>query len=91
MELKKAKSSNKEVIEQLTGAQCLIAYCREIGKKFWKQRDFLNGYEYRFVSIGHISIAKQKPKIPHNARVHDTPEHMMKIVAPHYLHFNKII
>lgn len=53
-------SKEKDIIQQLKGAQCFIAYCRAIGQSFWAQQNFLSGYEYRFVSIKDIKIAKKK-------------------------------
>ncbi|MEI6065613.1 MAG: hypothetical protein WCQ26_13550, partial [Pseudanabaena sp. ELA748] len=50
----------KEILQQLEGARCFAEYCREIGKLFWNQPTFLNGYDYRFVSIKNISISKQR-------------------------------
>ncbi|NEQ99339.1 MAG: hypothetical protein F6K30_21970, partial [Cyanothece sp. SIO2G6] len=60
LELKKTKASEKEIIQQLKGAQCFVRYCQEIGKVFWGYPTFLKAYQYRFVSISHISIAKKK-------------------------------
>ncbi len=90
IELKRRKSSEREIIGQLSGAQCVISYCREIGKKFWNQSNFLDGYEYRFVSIGHIGIAKQPTRTKPTSQ-HDAPERMMKIAAPHYLQFKQML
>jgi hypothetical protein len=93
MELKKTTKSEKHIIEQLAGAKCFVAYCQEIGKTFWKQYNFLDDYDYRFISIGHISVAKRKTRITRNrnASVHDAPERVMRIDWPHYLSFNKIV
>lgn len=91
IEMKATKDSRKEIVQQLTGAQCLARYCQEIGRQFWQQQDFLEGYVYRFVSIGHISIAKQKTRISRQAGVHDRPERMLKIDWPHHLEFNHLV
>jgi|CXWL01.1.fsa_nt_gi hypothetical protein len=90
IEMKATKDSRKEIVQQLTGAQCLARYCQEIGRQFWQQRDFLEGYVYRFVSIGHISIAKQKTRISRQAPIHDHPDKMLKIDWPHHLEFNHL-
>jgi len=91
VELKRTTKSEKHIIEQLTGAKCFVAYCQEIGKTFWRQHNFLDDYDYRFISIGHISVAKRKTRITRNTAVHDAPERMMRIDWPHYLSFNKIV
>ncbi len=90
IEMKARKGSEKEIIQQLTGAQCFIAYCREIGKAFWNQKKFLDDYAYRFVSIGHTGIPKRKTRISRQVGVHDCPERMLKIDSPHHLQFNHL-
>ncbi len=65
-------------------------YCREVGKSFWKEQNFLKGYRHRFVSIGHTSIPKKKTRIARKAGKHDRPEKMLKIDWPHHLQFNHL-
>lgn len=90
IEMKAVKGERAAVVQQLKGAQCLVAYCREIGRTFWHQRNFLEGYEYRFVSIGHTSITKKKTRIDRQPGVHDRPEKMLKIYSPHHLCFKQL-
>lgn len=90
IEMKARKDSKKEIIQQLTGARCFIAYCQEVGKSFWQKPDFLKEYAYRFVSINHISIAKSKTRIDRPSSVHDQPDNMLKICSPHRLEFNHL-
>lgn len=54
------KGQTQEILQQLEGARCFAEYCKGIGKSFWKQPEFLNAYDYRFVSIKNISIKKQR-------------------------------
>jgi hypothetical protein len=97
IEIKKTSDSKKTIIDQLTGAKCFVAYCQEIGKAFWKQSDFLDAYQYRFVSIGHISIpkkttrSKRKTDIERSSVTHDCPELMLKIKSPTNLQFNYLV
>ncbi|MEI8174089.1 MAG: hypothetical protein WCH07_11500, partial [Deltaproteobacteria bacterium] len=49
IEIKAVKGPNKEIIQQLMGAQCFAAYCLEIGRNFWSEESVLKGYAYRFV------------------------------------------
>ena len=51
MEMKAGKAIEKEVIQQLNGAEYLIAYCQKIGQLFWNNPNFITGYEYRFISL----------------------------------------
>lgn len=90
IEMKAGRDSEKEIIQQLAGTRCFIAYCQEIGKTFWQRQNFLNGYVYRFVSIGHISIAKKKTRTTRHVGLHDQPERMLKIAWPHHLQFNQL-
>jgi len=86
----KTGKKNNDIIKQLKGADCFVAYCRKIGKEFWNKQDFLDGYNTRFISIGHTSIQKKKTRIIRHLGVHDSPENMLKIASPHYLAFNHL-
>jgi hypothetical protein len=98
IEMKKKKGSNKTIIQQLTGAKCFVSYCQEIGKAFWQQQNFLDAYQYRFVSIGHISMSKKttrfysrKKRSDSSNSIHDRPEQMLKISSQNVLEFNYLI
>jgi hypothetical protein len=82
IEMKYRKGKPPEIVQQLRGTRCLLSYCQEIGKVFWDKKDFLKGYVYRFISIGNLSIAKQKTRIDRQPAIHDRPELMMKIDWP---------
>lgn len=90
IEMKAKKCSEKEIIQQLSGARCFIGYCQEIGKLFWKQPNFLAGYSFRFISIGHTSIPKRRTRIDPPTNVHDRPDRMLKISSPHRLQFDQL-
>ena len=90
IEMKATKGSEKEIIQQLTGAHCFVAYCQRIGQAFWNEQNFLNGYAHCFVSIAHTSIPKKKTQITRPAGTHDRPDRMLKIDWPHHLQFNHL-
>ena len=90
IEMKARNDGEKGIIQQLTGAQCFVGYCQEIGKAFWNQPDFLKGYVYRFVSISQISIAKNKTRVNRQTGTHDRPERMLKIAYPYHLQFSHL-
>ncbi|MEH2319784.1 hypothetical protein [Nostoc sp.] len=91
IEMKGGKGgSETEIIQQLKGAQCFVAYGQKIGKEFWAQKNFLNTYVYRFVTIRNINIHK-KPTREKITDDHDSPERMLKISSPNYLQFNRLI
>ncbi|NCQ94481.1 MAG: hypothetical protein EWV75_14720 [Microcystis wesenbergii Mw_QC_S_20081001_S30D] len=93
LEMKKGKDSNTSIIKQLKGAKCFVSYCREIGRSFWNKLDFLQDYQYRFVSIKNISISKtttSSPKFSQKSEIHDQPEKMLKISAK-AKHFQELI
>ncbi|MFN6235827.1 hypothetical protein [Microcystis sp.] len=84
LEMKKSRDDNSSIIKQLKGAKCFVSYCREIGRLFWNQPDFLQDYQYRFVSIKNISISKtttSSRKSSQKNEIHDQPEKMLKISA----------
>ncbi|MCR4318089.1 MAG: hypothetical protein NUW37_17225 [Planctomycetes bacterium] len=59
-------SPNKEKqmrLEQLKGSQCFIRLCDEVGRVFWGQ-DFLEDFQYRFVSISGIKRNRRKTQYP---------------------------
>ena len=85
IEMKSGKGdSEKEVEQQLRGAQCLVAYCRAIGQEFWQEPEFLEkkNYKQRFISIKNIGVAKRETLIEPKSGQHDMPERMLKINAP---------
>lgn len=98
IEMKKNKGENPKIIQQLTGAKCFVSYCQEIGKAFWHQHNFLDDYQYRFVSIGHISISKKTTR-PYSLKtrtnssncIHDRPDRMLKISGHNSLEFNRLV
>jgi len=90
IEMKATKGSKKEIIQQLGGAQCFVAYCQKVGKVFWSHGTFLDGYSHRFVSIGRTSISKKKTRIDSETGLHDRPDRMLKITSPHHLQFRHL-
>ncbi len=92
IEMKAGKGgSETDIIQQLKGAQCFVAYCREIGQSFWNQQDFLQRYKYRFVSIRDISISKKKTRTERSIGTHNRPDRMLKISSPNRLEFNHLV
>lgn len=90
MKAKATTSPESEIIQQLKGAQCFVAYCQKIGKEFWSAKQFLDAYVYRFVTIRNINIHK-KPTRESITDNHDCPENMLKISSPNHLQFNLLI
>ena len=83
---------------QLKGAQCFMSYCKCIGRSFWKCEEFLDDYEYRFVSIVDIKDNKEtkktRPYSPHiqsQGKLHDTPDAFLKILRSPSLYFRKLL
>lgn len=92
MKAKNTTSSETEIIQQLQGAQCVVHYMQSVGKHFWKQANFLENYEYRFVSLRNINVSKQSTRWRRDhSTPHDTPENMLKIDSPNYLYLNELI
>ena len=52
----------REVIEQLKGTLCFVHYCKCIGKEFWEWEEFLDGYQYRFISMIDVNSNKGTKK-----------------------------
>lgn len=89
--------SKKEIVQQLRGAQCLVAYCRAIGREFWREPNFLeeNNYQPRFISVKNIQIPipKRPTRLGPRSGQHDKPENMLKIngLANGKLQCNKLV
>ena len=85
----------RDIVLQLKGAECLLAYCRAIGRTFWPEQGFLkeNNYEQRFVSIKNARMNKRPTRLLPESGVHDKPEKMLKLNSPNrnMLQFNKIV
>lgn len=85
----------EDVEQQLRGAQCFIGYCKCIGKSFWQSENFLDGYQYRFVSISGININKQStrfytPRNQSRKQSHDSPDTFLEILARQNLYFDEL-
>lgn len=89
VELKSGAKDSSHIVKQLRGASCLISYCKEIGRQFWKKSTFLDGYAHRYVGMVNLSISK-RPSRHKSAPLHDSPESFLKISSPHYLQFNEL-
>jgi len=89
VEMKAGAKDASHIVKQLKGASCVISYCKEIGKQFWSEARFLDGYAHRFIGIVNLSISK-RPSRYKSAPLHDLPESFLKISSPHHLQFNKL-
>ena len=80
------------VIAQLKGAQCFMSYCKCIGRSFWESEDFLEEYQYRFISMADINIKKRRTR-PFESRgeLHSRPDVFLKISESPNLYFNKLL
>lgn len=85
IEMKAGKGgTEREIIQQLKGARCFVGYCESVGRLFWNTPDFLSGYEYTFVSIRDISVAKQPTRFDSRRQTCDRPEAMLKITGKRF-------
>lgn len=91
IEMKAGDGNLKETIKQLKGAKCFVAYCREIGRSFWDQPNFLKDYVYRFVSIRNICIPKRPTHNLKTKTIHDHPEKMLRINSFQGIQFNHLV
>jgi len=89
IELKAGAKVASHIVKQLKGASCLISYCKEIGRQFWNESTFLDGYAHRYIGMINLSVSK-KPTRHKSSPLYDSPESFMKISSPHYLQFNNL-
>ncbi len=90
IEITSSRKPRPEVVQQLKGAQCFVAYCQQIGKAFWNCGSFLDDYSPRFVFVAHTSISKTKTRSSSNLVLHDRPDQMLTITSPHRLQFRHL-
>ena len=82
------------VIQQLKGAYCFISYCKSIGKSFWESDDFLDDYDYRFVSIVDLNFnrsRRQTQPFYSTGELHSSPDRFLKISRSPTVYFRKLI
>ena len=91
IELKKTKDAWSNICQQLHGASCLARYCGEVGKTFWRARDFLQGYRHCFVSICHTVIKKASQEDKVESSRLDPLVKIKRISRPHHLQYPKLI
>lgn len=89
VELKAGAKDRGYIIKQLKGASCVVSYCKEIGKHFWHESAFLNGYAHRYICMVNLSVSK-KPSRHKSSPLHDSPESFLKVSSPHHLQFKEL-
>ena len=79
------------VIAQLRGAQCIMDYCKSIGREFWSAKGFLRGYDYRFVGIVDIDNINKEPTRPFQLQgKHTHPDIFLAISGRQNIYFNEL-
>lgn len=93
LETKGGNKTRAEVVAQLKGAKCFISYCKCIGKSFWESEEFLDDYEYRFVSVVRLNDPRKRRTEPfyYRGNLYDRPEVFLKISRIFSIHFSKLI
>ena len=77
VEVKKGYSSTrKEIIQQLKGAQCVMAYCESVAEKFYNEKTgLLNEYKPRFIHAQEMKTTNKQKTVPElGPEKHETPE-----------------
>ena len=91
IETQAGTSKNRAHVEaQLKGAQCLINYCKCIGRSFWESEEFLGDYQHRFVSMAHTSVDKRRTRHKNREASHSCPDNFLKIPGKSH-HFSALI
>ena len=92
IEHKSGSEERVKIEQQLKGAACVLAYCREAGKQFWNKSNFLKDYKHRYIGIARVSIGKQPTGI--HSRTHDRPETYLSVPISdddNDIEFNKLV
>jgi hypothetical protein len=89
IEMKARKGGTmKDITEQLQGAKCFVAYCREIGQSFWDHPNFLKDYKLRFISIKNIT---QKTKTRFEPNQKSTSKLQIRHISGKSFQFNDLV
>lgn len=92
IEMKKGRGKLRDIVDQLKGSACFLSYCRDIGRRFWQQPDFLgSGYKHRFVTIREIRTDRRPTVEKPQSGLHDSPENPLKIGGKVRLHFRELV
>lgn len=92
IEMKKGRGRFRDIVDQLKGSACFLSYCRDIGRRFWQQPDFLgSGYKHRFVTIREIGTDRRPTVEKPQSGLHDSPENPLKIGGKVHLHFRELV
>jgi hypothetical protein len=91
IELKRSSdtSTQKDVIAQLKGSDCLMEYCRKIGREFWGDTDFLDDYEKRYIRFVGRSLDKRSTRQKENNE-NITPEKARIIKHGSWIQYNQL-
>jgi len=92
IELKASTEAETTIIQQFKGTQCVMAYCKEIGRLFWEQKDFLNSYDSRFICFVNTKIPESKQKTrTSKGGIHNHPDKMLKIGYTQNIYFRHLV
>lgn len=89
LELKGNGEEAHNIIKQLKGAKCVLAYCKAAAENFWQQNNFLVSYHCRYVGFTKINMNK-KPTRQSSGVLHDSPEKFLKISFSDKVQFNQL-
>lgn len=90
-EMKKGTKAKHHIEGQLKGAKCLLHYCKEIGKEFWKEPNFLRDYQEVYISISHLNINKKTTRFRGTFEIHDSPNKFLRIKRPNNIQYKHLI
>ena len=90
IEMKRTGAKLKDIIKQLKGSLCAFEYTQSIAREFFQEREFLNNYEQRFISINHTGMANRKTLIEKVAGKHNKPDAPLKLSWTKTVQYNQI-
>ena len=92
IEMKRGRGRSREIVDQLKGSACFISYCQAIGRRFWRQPDFLGKkYKHRFVTIREIGTDRRPTVEKPQSGSNDSPQNALKIIGKASLHFRELV
>lgn len=87
---KSKTSTTKEVTQQFLGSQSVLKYTKEIGKLFWKETAFLEGFECRFIVLVDLKIDKKRTRNKKENSRHNNANNFLQLSGKHSIQFNEL-
>lgn len=89
IEIKSWAGDAGHIKDQLNGAACVLAYCREAGKRYWHEKKFLDNFDQRYIGI--VNTGENEKAFDTGPGTGRKIESYRRISSPHRLYFKQLL